>query len=270
MADFFILAHLATNFMSSVGVCRQFCLGATYTPCGTVKPIADEFHYEIGRCTLRWPGRIIYWNAWFLVVLGIPTATVIGNVYAYRMDTVSDFRRDFANISCNLNPNLGHFYAFFPVLFFLLFAQSVCVIIGAKLRYASPSSCVLLPQLTYLTARFWITLKLAFTHWVIWIPAFTAVFYASVAAWHVFTIFSTLQAIYIAVNFTFSRPVLDLLHQWHEDKLDELKAEHAILCRQAIKSFANLNDHALVMRHQDDNTASQFVRIEGEVKSSVL
>ncbi|CAL8103193.1 unnamed protein product [Calicophoron daubneyi] len=225
ITDLFILATVCTNLMSSVSLCRQMWLGAAQTPWGYVVPVRDERQCQVGCLQLKWNGRPCYIFSSALIILGVPTAVVIMNSCLRGMTTLTTDHLEFSNVSCNLIPNVGHFFIFFPTVSIVLLAQLMCCSISAKLRYGSQEQSTLLAQLPHVTARFWITVKLATTHCLIWLAAFFALFYASVAMWHVFTLLSSLQSIFVTVNFTFSRPVLDLIHQWQEDKLDQLKTE---------------------------------------------
>ncbi|KAF5396167.1 hypothetical protein PHET_11005 [Paragonimus heterotremus] len=222
-------ATVATNLMSSVAICRQFWLSVGDTPMGPTKLTADVLLCEFGHVTIRWHGKIIYWIFWLLVSVALPLSVVVINIYVFDSNAIHSFHTEFSNISCNLIPNSERFRLFFPSLLLLLFFQLICVAICAKLLQGLQSNCTLWAQLSYLVARYWIVTKLSLTHCVVWASAFAASYYASVTMWHVFTLFCSLQTIYIAVNCTFSRPVLDLIHQWQEDKTEAIKTDHAIL-----------------------------------------
>ncbi|KAA3679781.1 uncharacterized protein DEA37_0009293 [Paragonimus westermani] len=236
VADFFILATVATNLMSSFAICRQFWLGVARTPVSSINLTVDILFCEIGQVRIRWHGKVIYWIFWLLVSIALPISVVVINIYVFDPNIVHPFHTEFSNISCNLVPNSEHFRLFFPSLLLLLLFQLTCVGICAKLLYELQSNCSLWTQLSPFVARFWIITKLSLTHCIVWVTAFAASYYTSVTMWHVFTLFCSLQAIYIAVNCTFSRPVLDLIHQWQEDKTEAVKTDHAILmCRFAHK-----------------------------------
>ncbi|CAH8658426.1 unnamed protein product [Heterobilharzia americana] len=63
-----------------------------------------------------------------------------------------------------------------------------------------------------------------------------------------------LQAIYITVNCTFTRPVLDLIYQWREEKLDYYKQEHNLYTTNHILSTHNQNE-------KNKNSAHEFKQI---------
>ncbi|CAH8291643.1 unnamed protein product [Schistosoma intercalatum] len=77
---------------------------------------------------------------------------------------------------------------------------------------------------------------------LIWLIAFLALIQASTSIWHVFTLLYSLQAIYITVNCTFTRPVLDLIYQWREEKIDYYKNEHHLLLINHILNTNQQND----------------------------
>ncbi|CAH8876237.1 unnamed protein product [Trichobilharzia szidati] len=100
----------------------------------------------------------------------------------------------------------------------------------------------LLWKTTNISARFWITVKFTITHTLVWIIAFLALIQASIALWHVFTLLNSLQAIYITVNCTFTRPVLDLIYQWREEKLDYYKHEHSLYSVNHLMNTSGQNE----------------------------
>ncbi|VDP77306.1 unnamed protein product [Echinostoma caproni] len=231
MADFTIMAAIATNLMSGVHVCRQLWLGATLTPLGSVKTVTDNVHFRLGRMTIHWTCRPFYIILCFLTIVLLPSGVLLAGTRIPNQSILSEDHMEFANVSCNVIPDFEHMYLFFPTIAVLLLGQLICLAVAAKMRYMERQDGFLLAHLPHLNARLWITVKLAATYCLIWTMAFLAIFYASVALWHVFTLLCSLQAIYVTVNSIFSRPVLDLIHQWHEDKMEDLKAEQAFVCR---------------------------------------
>ncbi|VEL29219.1 unnamed protein product, partial [Protopolystoma xenopodis] len=124
----------------------------------------------------------------------------------------------FVIASCGLINSHGQFLVFFIFLFLLLAVQLALLMAVSKRCLGAPEDRVQLHQERDVTARYCITLKLAITHTIVWSSGVVAVYRASVAVWNMFTLFSSLQAIYITINCTFSRPVFDLVHWWHEDE----------------------------------------------------
>ncbi|KAA0192247.1 hypothetical protein FBUS_04575 [Fasciolopsis buskii] len=230
MADFTIMAAIATNLMSGVHVCRQLRLGATLTPLGSVKITSDNVQFCIGQINFRWRFRPLFVVLCTVIVLALPASVLLAGIRVPKHFILSEEHMEFANISCNVVPDFDHLYLFFPTIATLLFGQFVCLAVAVKMRYSERQDGFLLAHLPHLTARLWITIKLALTYCLVWTIAFTAIFYASVALWHVFTLLCSLQAIYVTVNSVFSRPVLDLIHQCHEEKSDDFKSEHSFVC----------------------------------------
>ncbi|TPP67739.1 hypothetical protein FGIG_11484, partial [Fasciola gigantica] len=225
MADFTIMAAIATNLMSAIHVCRQLWLGVTLTPLGSVKTVTDNIQFCLGHMTIRWKCRPFYILLCALIMFVLPTGVLLAGTRISKQFILTEEHMEFANISCNVIPDFDHLYLFFPTIATLLTGQLICLALAVKMRYSERRDAFLLAHLPHLDARLWITIKLALTYCLVWTIAFIAIFYASVALWHVFTLLCSLQAIYVTVNSVFSRPVLDLIHQWHEDKMDDLKSE---------------------------------------------
>ncbi|TNN09206.1 hypothetical protein EWB00_006418 [Schistosoma japonicum] len=169
-----------------------------------------------------------------IIVISLPIISIVLSILLF--DTykyISVDHEEFAEISCNLLPNHEHFYVFFPIIFILLLLQCICIIIITKYfikQYQTTDNHYnlidTLWKTTNINTRYWITIKFTITHSFVWFIAFLALLQASIALWHVFTLLYSLQAIYIIVNCTFTRPILDLLYQWREEMIDYYKHEH--------------------------------------------
>ncbi|CAH8662804.1 unnamed protein product [Schistosoma guineensis] len=185
-----------------------------------------------------------------VMVIILPILYIVISTFLFETNNyISEDHKEFAVISCNLTPNYGHFYIFFPILFILLLLQFSCILIIIKLLIGQQQntnhyhdSITTLWKTTNISARFWITLKFTITHSLVWLIAFLALIQASISLWHVFTLLYSLQAIYITVNCTFTRPILDLLYQWREEKMDYYKNEHHLLLINHILNTNQQND----------------------------
>nr|CAH8875704.1 unnamed protein product [Trichobilharzia regenti] len=218
----------------------------------------------------------------YIIIIGLPLIEIIINIVFFKSSHyITVDHEEFSDVSCNLIPNYGHFYVFFPLLFILLLLQLVCILAIIKLLHvrkrqrrgnddsgvggggsSTPSeddhntggaadtndssddedNLSLLWKTTNISARFWITVKFTITHTLVWIIAFLALIQASIALWHVFTLLNSLQAIYITVNCTFTRPVLDLIYQWREEKLDYYKHEHSLYSVNHLMNTSGQNE----------------------------
>ncbi|VDP86988.1 unnamed protein product [Schistosoma mattheei] len=184
------------------------------------------------------------------MVIILPILCIVISIFLFETNNyISEDHEEFAVISCNLTPNYGHFYIFFPILFILLLLQFSCILITIKLLISQQQNInndhdniKTLWKTTNISARFWITLKFTMTHSLVWLIAFIALIQASTSIWHVFTLLYSLQAIYITVNCTFTRPVLDLIYQWREEKIDYYKNEHNLLLINHILNTNQQND----------------------------
>ncbi|CAH8590550.1 unnamed protein product [Dicrocoelium dendriticum] len=211
--------------MSSVSVCRQSWRAKRENTICFTKDLPEVAQTVMGFPAPSWQRRLAYWILWFIVALGIPSFIIVLAVHTYEAEELNHSHQEFANVSCNLNPSLDYFVLFFTSIFTFLFCQLVCAAVSTRLRCGSSATRPIVVRQLHVSARYGITAKLAVTHSFVWMAAFIAVFYTSVALWHVFALFSCLQAIYITVNCIFTRPVLNILNRWHEDKPEELKGE---------------------------------------------
>ncbi|KAK4475360.1 hypothetical protein MN116_002423 [Schistosoma mekongi] len=193
-----------------------------------------------------------------IIIIGLPISSILLSVLlfdTYEYNSVD--HKEFAEISCNLLPNHEHFYVFFPIIFILLLLQFICIIIITKYlikQYHNTDNHYnimdTLWKTTNINTRYWITIKFTITHSFVWFIAFLALLQASIALWHVFTLLFSLQAIYIIVNCTFTRPILDLLYQWREEMMDYYKNEHNLYI---INHIINTNQQKDTKRNRNRN-----------------
>ncbi|CAH8682471.1 unnamed protein product [Schistosoma rodhaini] len=236
LADYCILTNMIMNLKSSFMIVYLLmsrreninCYHGNYSLCNSshvcLKYI-KKLCYIIGHITVI-----------ILPILCVVISMLLFETYNY----ISEDHEEFAIISCNLIPNYGHFYVFFPILFLLLLLQFCCILMITRLLMIGQQHqrtdnndhhniIITLWKTTNLRARYWITLKFTITHSLIWFIALLSIIKASISLWHVFTLLYSLQSIYITVNCIFTRPILDLLYQWHEEKIDYYKNDNHLL-----------------------------------------
>lgn len=229
LADFTIMSTVSTNLMSSVHVARQLWLGVTLTPHGTVRTVGDSIHVILCSVTLHCGCRVLYRLICFPIIVLLPASIILIETQLPNQLIHTGDLADFANVSCNLVPDFAHLYLFFPTMGILLIGQLICLGVAIKLRYERRQDEFLLAHLSSLNVRLWITMKLAVTYCLVWTTAFVAVYYASIALWHVFILFCSLQSIYVTLNSMLNRHVLNVIHRWHEDKVIRLKVDQLSL-----------------------------------------
>ncbi|CAH8291636.1 unnamed protein product [Schistosoma intercalatum] len=245
LADYCILTTIIMNLKSSLMIVyllwnrreNMTCYHGNYQLCNSSNVCLNHIK------------KLCYIMGHIMVII-LPILCIVISIFLFETNNyISEDHKEFAVISCNLTPNYGHFYIFFPILFILLLLQFSCILIIIKLLIGQQQNTnhyhdniTTLWKTTNISARFWITLKFTITHSLIWLIAFLALIQASTSIWHVFTLLYSLQAIYITVNCTFTRPVLDLIYQWREEKIDYYKNEHHLLLINHILNTNQQND----------------------------
>lgn len=106
----------------------------------------------------------------------------------------------------------------FSTIMFVLTIQIILAIINGRKFSFLTGECMLIANLRDMKARHSMHIKLVLTNTLIWTIAFFAIEFNKTSMWHIFTLSCSLQSIFLAISFIFSRPVLDILHSGDPSK----------------------------------------------------
>lgn len=241
VADFALLTTVASNLLSGIALFRQIRRDLHSDPYDHNPPSnrvdnkSRSIHYQYGDSMRR---QCVSVCVYVVGTVGLSLVIVLFDAYFVTygpldLDEVGRRQESFHNLTCNIIPDSRHFIIFFPTLAALFTLQLICVVVCAKLCYGCTQqhSLCLLEDKPHLTVRFWLITKLGTTHLCVWTSAFLAVYFTSTSMWHIFILFISLQSIFITVNSTFSRPVLELVYHCQDgiDKMDNRKIKQILL-----------------------------------------
>ncbi|KAL3320851.1 hypothetical protein Ciccas_000478 [Cichlidogyrus casuarinus] len=238
LSNFSILAANGLNFSTILWVLVHLLAVQSPDP----KRRITSFFIKL----LRWLQNIgSIHNSWQAVILisscillnvGLPLFLTGISAYREHFDVIpmppdSSLKSNFSKISCNLPPTAETTGFFFAPLLGLLFCQAsasiCCTRLIANEKQDIESRLVTTMSEKTVSSRYIIASKICFTNSLTWLVGFIAVQYKIISVWHIYVLISSLQSIFITINCIFSRPVLDHIHQWKDEKHDfDLKLFH--------------------------------------------